>query len=116
MAKLRTEFEHHKERINEYNLLLNTLQEQHEISDNSIKSHDKLKDHEMDQLKSELKDKYVVMKKHYKLLKERVTGEVVQSPFRDYRVIELWEKAKANHFTEQELESIKVSIKVYIVP
>ncbi|KAK3750943.1 hypothetical protein QZH41_015020 [Actinostola sp. cb2023] len=51
MDDLRTEFEHHRLKIDEYNVLLNTLQKQHEISDNSLDVHDKLKDHEMDKLK-----------------------------------------------------------------
>jgi len=109
LNQLKTEFDHHKEKIDEYNILLKTLQDHNDISDNSIRNQDRLDEEKLDKLKFELKDKYVDMKKNYKSLKEKVTGEVVQSPFKDYRVIELWETAKTNNFTPEELESIKVS-------
>lgn len=110
MDDLKTELKHHQGKIEEYNMLLNLLQEQHDISDNSINAHERMNEHQMDKLKDELKDKYSEMNKHYAELKEKITGEEDKAEFKDYRVVELWERALERNFSEIELQSIKVTV------
>ncbi|EDO31963.1 predicted protein, partial [Nematostella vectensis] len=108
---LQTEFKHHKIKMGEYDKLLNELQKQHDISDNSVLIHDRMKEHEVEQLKKKLKDKHDDLTENYINLKEKVTGEQQVREFSDHRVMELWEKAKKKGFTEQELHSIKEELK-----
>ncbi|XP_031552181.1 alpha-2-macroglobulin receptor-associated protein-like [Actinia tenebrosa] len=111
MDDLKTEFKHHQGKIEEYNMLLKILQEQHDISDNSINIHERMNENQIDKLKDELKDKYSEMNKHYAELKEKITGEKDKSQFKDYRVVELWERALEKNFSEFELQSIKDELK-----
>lgn len=112
MDDLKTEFKHHQGKIEEYNMLLNLLQEQHDISDNSINAHERMNENQMDKLKDELKDKYSEMNKHYGELKEKITGQEDKSVFKDYRVVELWERALERNFSKIELQSIKVHVHI----
>jgi hypothetical protein len=108
MDDLKTEFEHHQQKIEEYNMLLKLLQKQHDISDNSVHVHERLNENEMEKMKDELKEKFSEMNEHYAQLKEKLTGQGDEQPFEDYRVVELWERALERNFSKNELQSIKV--------
>ena len=108
MNDLETEFNHHKEKLKEYKHLVNVLKDQDGISENSVFSHTKIKDQELEKLHEKLQDTHEALTKNFAKLKERVTGEKEEKLFQDPRVNELWKRAKDGKFSEEELESIKV--------
>lgn len=108
MNDLETEFNHHKEKLKEYKQLVDVLKDQDSISENSVFSHKKIKDQELEKLHEKLQDTHDTLTKSFSRLKERVTGEKEGKLFQDPRVNELWERAKDGKFSEEELESIKV--------
>jgi len=105
---LETEFNHHKEKLKEYKHLVDILKDQDGISENSVFSHAKMNEHELEKLHDKLQDTHDTLSKNYGRLKEKVTGEKEGKLFRDPRVNELWQRAQDGQFSEEELESIKV--------
>lgn len=104
---LETEFNHHKEKLKEYKHLVDILKDQDGISENSVFSHAKMNEHELEKLHDKLQDTHDTLSKNYGRLKEKVTGEKEGKLFRDPRVNELWQRAQDGQFSEEELESIK---------
>ena len=109
LGDLQTEFNHHRDKLKEYNRLLKILVDQDEISENSVFSKANFKEEELKKLRDKLQDTHASLSDGFAKLKEKATGENVQGEFRDPRVSELWERAQKAKFTEEELDSIKVS-------
>lgn len=108
---LRTEFNHHKDKLKEYNRLLRVLTDHDDISENSVFSQSEIKEKELKKLRNKLQDTHESLSKNYARLKERTTGEKEGTRlFRDRRVTELWQRAQNGKFSDEELESIKVKI------
>lgn len=108
---LRTEFNHHKDKLKEYNRLLRVLTDHDDISENSVFSQSEIKEKELEKLRNKLQDTHESLSKNYARLKERTTGEKEGTRlFRDRRVTELWQRAQNGKFSDEELESIKVKI------
>lgn len=107
LSDLQTEFNHHRDKLKEYNRLLKVLMEQDEISENSVLSKENLKEELLKKLQDKLQDSHADLTDSFAKLKEKATGEKVHGEFRDPRVNELWEKAQTAKFTEEELDSIK---------
>lgn len=108
---LRTEFNHHKDKLKEYNHLLRVLTDHDDISENSVFSQSEIKEKELEKLRNKLQDTHESLSKNYARLKERTTGEKEGTRlFRDRRVTELWQRAQNGKFSDEELESIKVKI------
>ena len=104
---LETEFNHHREKLKEYKHLLNILEDQGGLSENSVYSQGIMKDDDVENLHVKLQDTHETLTKNFARLKEKVTGEKEEKLFRDPRVNELWERAK-DGISEDELESFKV--------
>lgn len=83
--------------------------DQDEISENSVFSKANFKEEELKKLRDKLQDTHASLSDSFAKLKEKATGENVHGEFRDPRVSELWERAQKAKFTEEELDSIKVS-------
>ena len=105
---LETEFNHHREKLKEYKHLLNILEDQGGLSENSVYSQGIMKDDDVENLHVKLQDTHETLTKNFARLKEKVTGEKEENLFRDPRVNELWERAKDGGISEDELESFKV--------
>ena len=88
---------------------MNVLKDQDDISENSVFSQGKMKDHEIEKLQDKLQNTHEPLTKNFEKLKEKVTGEKDEKIFRDPRVNELWERAKDGGLSEEELESFKVN-------
>ncbi|XP_029191977.1 alpha-2-macroglobulin receptor-associated protein-like [Acropora millepora] len=110
LSDLETEFQHHKDKLKEYKHLVDILKNQDSISENSVYSHDKIKDHEREKLHETLQDTHETLTKSFMRLKEKVTSDGKENEFVDQRVLELWEKAKQK-FSGEELDSIKDELK-----
>ncbi|XP_067414980.1 alpha-2-macroglobulin receptor-associated protein isoform X1 [Emydura macquarii macquarii] len=82
LDKLWREFKHHKEKIHEYNILLETVSRTEEIHKNVINPSEE----------------------------EQVKEEILHE-FEEPRVIDLWDMAKSANFTEKELESFREELK-----
>lgn len=88
---------------------MDILKNQDSISENSVYSHDKIKDHEREKLHETLQDTHETLTKSFMRLREKVTSDGKENEFVDQRVLELWEKAKQK-FSGEELDSIKVQM------
>ncbi|KAL9978725.1 hypothetical protein ACROYT_G016280 [Oculina patagonica] len=104
---LQTEFNHHKDKLKEYNSLLKVLTDHDDISDNSVFSRNEIREKELEKLRNKLEDTHETLRKNFARLKEKTTGEKEDGLFRDPRVTELWQRAQNGKFSEDELESIK---------
>lgn len=112
---LRTEFTHHKDKVREYNRLLRVLTDHDDISENSVFSQSEMKEKQLEKLRNKLQDTHESLTKNYARLKEKTTGEKEGTGlFRDRRVTELWQKAQNGKFSNEELESIKVTMRSHL--
>ncbi|XP_053264926.1 alpha-2-macroglobulin receptor-associated protein [Podarcis raffonei] len=116
LDKLWREFRHHKEKVQDYNILLETVSRTEDVHKNMIsgleeeeipRKHDLLH-----QKHSELKEKLHSINQGFERLR-RVThqGYDDSSEFEEPRVIDLWDLAKSTNFTEKELESLREELK-----
>nr|XP_034956685.1 alpha-2-macroglobulin receptor-associated protein [Zootoca vivipara] len=110
LDKLWREFRHHKEKVRDYNLLLETVSRTEGICtppEEVPRKHDLLH-----QKHSELKEKLHSINQGFERLR-RVThqGYDDSSEFEEPRVIDLWDLAKSTNFTEKELESLREELK-----
>ncbi|XP_077202767.1 alpha-2-macroglobulin receptor-associated protein [Paroedura picta] len=114
LEKLWREFKHHKEKVHEYNLLLETVSRTEDISKNVISplEEEALKEGLLHQKHRELKDQMQSINQGFERLR-RVShqGYDASSEFEEPRVIDLWDMAKLGNFTEQELESLREELK-----
>ncbi|XP_061468640.1 alpha-2-macroglobulin receptor-associated protein [Rhineura floridana] len=115
LDKLWREFRHHKEKVHEYNILLETVSRTEDTHKNMITPLEEeipLKQELLHNKHSELKEKLHSINQGFERLR-RVThqGYDSSSEFEEPRVIDLWDLAKSTNFTEKELESLREELK-----
>ncbi|XP_075946790.1 alpha-2-macroglobulin receptor-associated protein [Anarhichas minor] len=113
LLSLKREFQHHKDKTHEYNILMDTVSRTEEIHKNVISSLEgDAKEHVLHQKHTDLKQKMRDLNQGFerlrKLSHEGFTGD---SEFREPRVIELWEAAKRTNLSEDELDSLKEELR-----
>ncbi|XP_061584294.1 alpha-2-macroglobulin receptor-associated protein [Cololabis saira] len=106
---LKREFQHHKDKMHEYKVLMDTVSRTEAIHKNVISPLEgDAKEHVLQQKHTQLKEKM----RNLNLGFERIhkishEGFTENSEFREPRVIELWETAKLGNLTKDELDSLK---------
>ncbi|CAI9172347.1 unnamed protein product [Rangifer tarandus platyrhynchus] len=118
LDKLRRELQHHKEKVQEYHALLETLGRTEESHENAIGPVD-LSGMQAEALASrhaELKDRLRNIGQGFDRLR-RVSqqGYSAETEFMEPRVLDLWDMAKSANFTEKELESFREELKHFEV-
>uniref|UniRef100_A0A8C4TYG5 LDL receptor related protein associated protein 1 n=1 Tax=Falco tinnunculus TaxID=100819 RepID=A0A8C4TYG5_FALTI len=114
LDKLWREFKHHKEKIHEYNILLETVSRTEDIHKNVINPSEEnlVKEEILHNKHRELKDKLRSINQGFeRLRKVSHQGYDTNSEFEEPRVIDLWDMAKSANFTEKELESFREELK-----
>ncbi|XP_003496652.1 alpha-2-macroglobulin receptor-associated protein isoform X1 [Cricetulus griseus] len=114
LDKLWREFLHHKEKIHEYNVLLDTLSRAEEGYENLLSPSDMnhLKSDALSSKHSELKDRLRSINQGLdRLRKVSHQGYSPTTEFEEPRVIDLWDLAQTANFTEKELESFREELK-----
>uniref|UniRef100_A0A8D0E4M6 LDL receptor related protein associated protein 1 n=1 Tax=Salvator merianae TaxID=96440 RepID=A0A8D0E4M6_SALMN len=115
LDKLWREFRHHKEKVNEYNILLETVSRTEDIHKNMITPLEEeipLKQELLHNKHAELKEKLHSINQGFeRLRKVSHQGYDSSSEFEEPRVIDLWDMAKSTNFTEKELESLREELK-----
>ncbi|XP_057700442.1 alpha-2-macroglobulin receptor-associated protein [Corythoichthys intestinalis] len=109
LLSLKREFQHHKDKIHEYNILMETVSRTEEIHKNVISPLEgDGKEQEVQQKHTELKQKMRDLNQGFdRLRKISHEGFSEDSEFREPRVIELWEAAKRANLSDDELDSLK---------
>ncbi|XP_068132318.1 alpha-2-macroglobulin receptor-associated protein [Hyperolius riggenbachi] len=107
------EFLHHKEKMNEYNILLDTVTRTEEMHKNVINPDEhEVKTSYLHSKHADLKDKLRSINQGYdrlrKLSHEGYTGD---REFNEPRVNDLWDMVMNGNFSESELESFKEELK-----
>uniref|UniRef100_A0A8C9AZU9 LDL receptor related protein associated protein 1 n=1 Tax=Phocoena sinus TaxID=42100 RepID=A0A8C9AZU9_PHOSS len=114
LDKLWRELQHHKEKVHEYNVLLETLSRTEEIHENVISPVDvsRVKEDALQVGHAELKDKLRDISQGFDRLR-RVShqGYGDQAGFEEPRVLDLWDMAQSANFTEKELEAFREELK-----
>ncbi|XP_007456922.1 PREDICTED: alpha-2-macroglobulin receptor-associated protein [Lipotes vexillifer] len=114
LEKLWRELQHHKEKVQEYNVLLETLSRTEEIHENVISPVDvsRVKEYALQMGHAELKDKLRDISQGFDRLR-RVShqGYGDQAGFEEPRVLDLWDMAQSANFTEKELEAFREELK-----
>ncbi|XP_064420229.1 alpha-2-macroglobulin receptor-associated protein [Latimeria chalumnae] len=113
LQKLHREFQHHKEKVQEYHIFLETVSRNEELDKNVITSSEHpLKDDILHSKHTELKDKLKNINQGFERLRKlSYQGFDLDSEFTEPRVVELWDMAKAANFTDDELDSLKEELK-----
>nr|XP_004656056.1 alpha-2-macroglobulin receptor-associated protein [Jaculus jaculus] len=114
LDKLWREFLHHKEKVHEYNVLLDTLSRAEEGYENIISPSDMshIKSDVLYSKHGELKDRLRSITQGLdRLRKVSHQGYGPASEFEEPRVIDLWDLAQSANFTEKELESFREELK-----
>ncbi|XP_075400759.1 alpha-2-macroglobulin receptor-associated protein [Tenrec ecaudatus] len=118
LDKLWRELRHHREKVHEYNVLLDTLSRTEEIHMNVISPSDMthLKEEVLQSRHAELKERHRHLQQGFERLR-RVShqGYGTDSEFEEPRVMELWDLAKAANFTEKELEAFREELRHFEV-
>lgn len=109
LLNLKREFQHHKDKIHEYNILMDTVGRTEEIHKNVISPLEgDAKEHVLHQKHTELKHKMRDLNQGFERLRKLShEGFTDDSEFREPRVIELWEAAKRANLSKDELDSLK---------
>ncbi|KAM8801538.1 alpha-2-macroglobulin receptor-associated protein [Rhynchonycteris naso] len=119
LDKLWREFQHHREKVREYNVLLEALSRTEEVHENAISPLDMSRVQEEAVLQSrhaELKDRLRGISQGYdRLRKVSHQGYSAEAEFEEPRVIDLWDLARSANFTEKELESFREELKHFEV-
>ncbi|XP_078071287.1 alpha-2-macroglobulin receptor-associated protein isoform X2 [Mustelus asterias] len=107
VRKLRREFQHHQDKVQEYHILRETVSRNEDIYQNVISpSEAYVKEDLLHSKHVELKDKHRNVQASFERLRKLIHQE-----FSEPRVLELWDMAKRSNFTEDELDSIKEELK-----
>ncbi|XP_051992976.1 alpha-2-macroglobulin receptor-associated protein-like [Xyrauchen texanus] len=113
LQSLQREFLHHKDKINEYNIVMDTVSRTEEIHKNIISPLEgEGKEHVLHQKHSDLKQRMRDLNQAFERLR-KITheGYSADSEFKEPRVIELWEMSKRSNLTEDELISLKEELR-----
>ncbi|XP_063315923.1 alpha-2-macroglobulin receptor-associated protein [Pelobates fuscus] len=113
LENLWREFVHHKEKTNEYNILLDTVSRTEEIHKNVISPDEyEVKEDILHSKHSDLKEKLRSINQGYERLRKLShEGFVGGTEFIQPRVNDLWDMAKTANFSDAELESFKEELK-----
>ncbi|KAJ8247768.1 hypothetical protein GJAV_G00250090 [Gymnothorax javanicus] len=113
LQSLKREFQHHKEKIQEYNIMMDTVSRTEEIHKNVISpSEGDTKEKELQHKHTELKEKMRNLNHGFERLRKLShEGFSEDSEFREPRVIELWEMARRANMSDGELDSLKEELK-----
>ncbi|KAM9399115.1 alpha-2-macroglobulin receptor-associated protein isoform 1-T11 [Salvelinus alpinus] len=113
MQSLMREFQHHKDKISEYNIVMDTVSRTEEIHKNVISPLEgDVKEHVLHQKHTDLKDKMRDLNQGFERLRKLShEGFSEDSEFKEPRVIELWEMAQRANLTGDELDSLKEELK-----
>nr|AFK10506.1 low density lipoprotein receptor-related protein associated protein 1 [Callorhinchus milii] len=113
VQKLQREFLHHQDKVQEYQILRETVSRNEDIQQNVINpSESHLKEDYLHTKHSVLKDKHRNVQESFERLRKLIhQGYDENSEFFEPRVLELWDMAKRSNFTEDELDSIKEELK-----
>ncbi|XP_059779655.1 alpha-2-macroglobulin receptor-associated protein [Balaenoptera ricei] len=114
LDKLWRELQHHKEKVQEYNVLLETLSRTEEIHENVISPVDvsRVKEDALQAGHAELKDKLRDISQGFdRLRRVSLQGYGDQAGFEEPRVLDLWDMAQSANFTEKELEAFREELK-----
>ncbi|XP_038661773.1 alpha-2-macroglobulin receptor-associated protein isoform X2 [Scyliorhinus canicula] len=107
VRKLRREFQHHQDKIQEYHILRETVSRNEDIYQNVISpSEAHVKEDLLHSKHTQLKDKHRNVEASFQRLRKLINQE-----FSEPRVLELWDMAKQSNFTADELDSIKEELK-----
>ncbi|XP_036183611.1 alpha-2-macroglobulin receptor-associated protein isoform X1 [Myotis myotis] len=118
LDKLWREFQHHREKVQEYNVLLETLSRTEEIQENAINPSDMRRAQEevLHSRHAELKDRLRRISQGYdRLRKVSHQGYGAEAEFEEPRVIDLWDLAQSANFSEKELEAFREELKHFEV-
>ncbi|RVE75563.1 hypothetical protein OJAV_G00000070 [Oryzias javanicus] len=109
LENLKKEFQHHKEKIHEYNILMDTVSRTEETHKNVISPLEgDATEPALQQKHTELKQKMRDLNHGFERLRKiSHEGFSEDSEFREPRVIELWEAAKRSNLSRDELDSLK---------
>uniref|UniRef100_A0A8C2D7Y4 Low density lipoprotein receptor-related protein associated protein 1 n=1 Tax=Cyprinus carpio TaxID=7962 RepID=A0A8C2D7Y4_CYPCA len=113
LQTLQREFHHHKDKINEYNIVMDTVSQTEEIHKNVISPLEgDMKEHVVHKKHADLKQRMRDLNQGFERLR-KITheGYSADSEFKEPRVIELWEMAKRSNLTEVELDSLKEELR-----
>ncbi|XP_003801187.1 alpha-2-macroglobulin receptor-associated protein isoform X2 [Otolemur garnettii] len=114
LDRLWREFMHHKEKVQEYNLLLETLRRAEDIHENVVSPSDlsAIKGEVLHSRHAELKERMRSINQGLGRLRQvSHQGYDAQTEFEEPRVIDLWDLAKSANLTEKELESFREELK-----
>uniref|UniRef100_A0A674P0M6 Low density lipoprotein receptor-related protein associated protein 1 n=2 Tax=Takifugu rubripes TaxID=31033 RepID=A0A674P0M6_TAKRU len=109
LSSLKKEFQHHRDKIHEYNILIDAVSRTEEIHKNVISPLEgDAKEPELHKKHTDLKQKMRDLNHGFERLRKLShEGFTEDSEFREPRVIELWEAAKRANLSEDELDSLK---------
>lgn len=113
MLSLKREFQHHKDKIYEYNIVMDTVSRTEEVHKNVIAPLEgDVKEHELHQRHTDLKQKMRDLNQGFERLRKLSSqGFSQDSEFREPRVIELWEAARRANLSDDELDSLKEELR-----
>lgn len=113
LQSLKREFQHHKDKIHEYNIVMDTVSRTEEIHKNVISPLEgEVKESVLHQKHTELKDKMRDLNQGFQRLRKiSHEGFSEDSEFREPRVIELWESARRANLSDDELDSLKEELR-----
>ncbi|MGH0144777.1 UNVERIFIED_CONTAM: hypothetical protein FKN15_037001 [Acipenser sinensis] len=109
LQNLNREFQHHKDKVQEYNIVMETVSRTEDVFKNEISpSEMEIKEHVLYEKHAALKEKLRSINQGFERLRKiSHHGFDVDSEFKEPRVAELWDMAKERNFTDDELESFK---------
>uniref|UniRef100_F6UAC7 Uridine-cytidine kinase 2 n=4 Tax=Xenopus tropicalis TaxID=8364 RepID=F6UAC7_XENTR len=113
LESLWRELAHHKEKIDEYNILLDTVSRTEEIHKNVISPEEhEIKEDILHAKHTDLKERLRSINQGYERLRKLShEGFITAREFNEPRVNDLWDMAKDANFSDSELESFKEELK-----
>jgi len=110
MLTLQQEFQHHQEKVDEYNRLMEMAGKDSRLNDNTV--HRDNEDYDIRNT-NEVKKKYRNVKDGYDRLHRLATNKGETTGFKEPKVAGLWRIAKEADFDDDELESLKEELGHY---
>ncbi|MBN3300655.1 AMRP protein, partial [Amia calva] len=113
LQSLRREFQHHRDKIQEYNLVMDAVSRTEEIHKNVVSPLEgDAKEHLLHEKHADLKEKMRNLNQGFdRLRKISHQGFGEDGDFKEPRVIELWDMAQRANLTDGELDSLKEELK-----
>lgn len=114
LDRLWREFLHHKDKVQEYNMLLGTLSRAEELQENVISAADmsQAQGEALQGRHRELKDRMRSISQGLERLRRvSLQGYGAEAEFEEPRVMDLWDLAQSANLTQKELESLREELK-----